>query len=177
MLYSYRDTAPKVHPSVFIAPNATIIGDVEIGENSSIWFNAVVRGDVSPIRIGKQTNIQDGSVLHGTFGKTELEIGNGVTVGHSAMVHGCTVEDNCLIGMGARILDGATIERDCLIAAGALVRQHHHISKGFLVAGVPAVVKRALTEEEIEQIQRSAESYVGYKRSYLEGSFRVLSSR
>lgn len=174
MFYSYNGIAPKIHPSVFVAPTATIIGNVEIGEDSSIWFNVVVRGDVNPIRIGSRTNIQDNSTLHVTYQKSTLIIGSDVTVGHAAILHGCTIEDQCLIGMGARILDGALIGRHSLVAAGALIREVERIPEQSLVAGVPAIVKRSLSAEEIALIRRSADRYVGYKQVYLTGSFRPL---
>ena len=175
MLYSYNNIQPKLKVSVFVAPTATIIGDVEIGEDSSIWFNVVVRGDVNPIRIGQRTNIQDNSTLHVTYQKSTLNIGCDVTVGHAAILHGCTIEDQCLIGMGARILDGAHIGRQCLVAAGALIREGEKIPEHSLVAGVPAIVKRSLTAEEITLVRRSAERYVGYKQHYLNGHFKPLS--
>ncbi len=174
MLYSYNQVSPKIHLSVFIAPTATIIGDVEIGEDSSIWFNVVVRGDVNPIRIGQRTNIQDNTTLHVTYQKSTLIIGSNVTVGHAAILHGCIIEDQCLIGMGARILDGAHIGRNSLVAAGALIREGENIPEQSLVAGVPSIVKRSLNTEEIALIRRSAERYVGYKKDYLNGSFQPL---
>jgi carbonic anhydrase/acetyltransferase-like protein (isoleucine patch superfamily) len=169
MNYSYNRIQPKVHPTVFVAPSATIIGDVEIEEESSIWFNVVVRGDVNPIRIGRRTNIQDNSTLHVTYQKSVLNIGSNVTVGHAAILHGCTIEDDCLIGMGARILDGAHVGRFTLVAAGALILEGKDIPDHSLVAGVPAIVKRSLTADEVALIKRSAERYVGYKEEYLNG--------
>lgn len=169
MIYAYNGIQPNIHPTAFVAATATIIGDVELGEDSSVWFNVVVRGDVNPIRIGQRTNIQDNSTLHVTFQKSSLNIGSNVTVGHAAILHGCTIEDDCLIGMGARILDGAHIGRFSLVAAGALIREGEKIPEHSLVAGVPAIVKRSLTEEEIALIKRSSERYVGYKLSYMNG--------
>ncbi|MFQ5675244.1 MAG: gamma carbonic anhydrase family protein [bacterium] len=166
MNYHFKNAAPTIPDSVFIAPNATVIGDVIIGENSSVWFNTVIRGDVNRIRIGERTNIQDNSTLHVTYQKWGLEIGNNVTVGHGAILHGCTISSNCLIGMGARILDGAHIGKYSLVAAGSLVLQGEKLPSNSLAAGVPAVVKRSLTDEEIEQIDASAERYVGYKEVY-----------
>ena len=177
MLYSYDYLTPKVSDSVFIAPNATIIGNVEIGEDSSVWFNVVIRGDVNPIRIGSKTNIQDGSILHVTSQKSTLNIGNSVTVGHGAILHGCTIADNSLIGFGARILDGARIGRSCLVAAGSLVMQGEKVPANSLVAGVPAIVKRSLTPDEIKEIRHSSDRYVDYKQAYLEGGFKKLSFR
>lgn len=174
MICSYKNLTPKIPKSVFVAPNATIIGDVEIGEDASIWFNVVVRGDVNRIRIGERTNVQDGAVLHVTYEEFSLEIGSHVTTGHGAILHGCTIEDCCLIGMGARILDGASIGRFRLVAAGPVVREGTKVPENTLVAGVPAKVKRSLSPEEIESIMRSAERYVGYKQDYLRGYFRPL---
>lgn len=163
----YINITPQIPESVFVAPNATIIGDVEIGDDSSIWFNVVVRGDVHQIRIGDRTNIQDGSILHVTYKKWPLNIGNNVTVGHGAILHGCMCEDYCLIGMGARVLDGAHIGKFSLVAAGSLVREGQKIPEKSLAAGAPAVVKRTLTEDEIQGIKQNAERYVGYKQHYL----------
>ncbi len=174
MLFSYNGAHPKIHPSVFIAATATIIGDVEIGEDSSVWFNVVARGDVNPIRIGQRSNIQDNATLHVTYQRSILTIGNRVTIGHAAILHGCTIEDDCLIGMGARILDGARIGRFSLVAAGALIREGENIPEHSLVAGVPAIVKRSLTLEEITLIKRSAERYVGYKQNYFNGSCKPV---
>jgi len=174
VICSYKNLSPKIPKSVFVAPNATVIGDVEIGEESSIWFNAVVRGDVNPIRIGACTNIQDSSILHVTLQKAILTIGSNVTVGHAAILHGCSIEDYCLIGMGARILDGACIGKYSLVAAGALVREGVSIPEHSLVAGVPAIVKRSLSLEEIELIKRSVERYVEYRKNYLDGGFKIL---
>jgi len=176
MIYSYKDFTPKISKSVFIAPNATIIGDVEIGEESSIWFNVVVRGDVNSVRIGKRTNVQDSATLHVTHQKHTLTIGSNVTVGHAAILHGCAVEDHCLIGMGARILDGARIGSNCLVAAGALILEGDKVPSNSLVAGVPAIVKRSLSDEEIKEIQRSAERYVQHRKTYLNNGFKELRS-
>lgn len=174
MRYSYNGVNPRIHETVFVAANAVVLGDVEIGVDSSIWFNAVVRGDVNSIRIGARTNIQDASVLHVTSGRWDLKIGDDVTVGHAAILHGCTVGDCSLIGMGARVLDGAKIGDHCLVAAGSLVREGKSVPDHSLVAGVPAVVKRTLEPEEIEKIKRSAEHYVAYKNDYLSGKYVLL---
>lgn len=176
MIYTYKNATPKLPKSVFVAPNVAVIGDVEIGEDSSIWFNSVIRGDVNQIRIGKRTNIQDGSVLHVTYQKWALEIGDNVTVGHGAILHGCTIRSNCLIGMGARVLDGAQVGEFSLVAAGSLVLQGDKVPSNSLVAGVPAIVKRTLTPEEIAQIKASAARYVKYKDSYMNGEFKLSNS-
>jgi carbonic anhydrase/acetyltransferase-like protein (isoleucine patch superfamily) len=164
----YRGTRPKIHASVFIAEGARIIGDVEIGSESSVWFNAVVRGDVHFIRIGEQTNIQDNCVLHVTHGKYPLQIGSRVTVGHNVVLHGCTIGDFCLIGMGAIVLDNARVNSRSFVAAGTLVPEGFEVPSGMLVAGVPAKVKRKLTEGEEKFLGRSAENYLNYVKTYRE---------
>lgn len=166
MIIPYNGIVPKIDPSVFIAEGAKVIGDVEIGADSSIWFNVVVRGDVHYIRIGERTNIQDGSILHVTHEKHPLIIGSNVTIGHGVIIHGATVGDNCLIGLGAKILDNARIGDYSLIAAGSLVLENYEVPPGTLVAGVPAQIKRSLTEEEKKKITQSAQNYIGYVRTY-----------
>lgn len=170
MLIRYRDKMPVVHESVFIAEGAKIIGDVQIGKDSSIWFNTVVRGDVHFIRIGERTNVQDNCVLHVTHERFPLRIGSNTTVGHGAIVHGATVGDYCLIGMGARVLDDAGIGSHCLVAAGAVILEGMKVPDGMLVAGVPARVKRPLTTEERQKLARSAQNYVDYVKLYREQS-------
>jgi carbonic anhydrase/acetyltransferase-like protein (isoleucine patch superfamily) len=167
MILPYNSISPRIANGVFIAPNATIIGDVEIGEDASIWFHTVVRGDVNHIRIGARTNVQDLSMCHVTLNKWPLNIGKGVTIGHSAVVHGCVIKDYALIGMGARILDGAQVGPYAIVAAGAVVREGFVVPEYSLVAGVPAEVKRRLTATEIENLTASAARYVGYKNAYL----------
>ena len=168
MLIPYRGKMPNVHDSVFVADGAKIIGDVEIGKESSVWFNTVIRGDVHFIRIGERTNIQDNCVLHVTHKKFPLQIGSNITVGHGAIVHGATVGDHCLIGMGSRILDNSKLGAFCLVAAGAVVLEGFDVPEGMLVAGVPARIKRPLTAEERQQLIRSAQNYVDYMRTYRE---------
>jgi carbonic anhydrase/acetyltransferase-like protein (isoleucine patch superfamily) len=165
-LIPYRGQTPRLHPSVFVAEGARIIGDVEIEEKSSIWFNAVVRGDVNFIRIGACTNVQDNVVLHVTMKTAPLHIGSEVTIGHNAVLHGCTVDDCCLIGMGAIVLDGAHICRNSIVAAGAMVLEGFTVPEGMLIAGVPAKIKRPLTEEEKQFLHRSAANYVRYCDNY-----------
>ena len=150
---------PNIHPSAFIAPNATVLGDVTVGARSSFFFGAVARSEFVPIVIGECTNIQDNCVLHADPG-LPMTIGNGVTVGHSAILHSCTVGDNSLIGMGAIVLNGAVIGSNCIVAAGALVPQGMVIPDGSLVIGSPAKVRRELTEDEVAATHRSAEGYV-----------------
>jgi len=162
----YKDRMPKLHETVFVADGAKIIGDVEIGEHCGIWFNAVLRGDVNFIRIGSRTNIQDNSVLHVTSKTAPLNIGSNITIGHNAVLHGCTIEDFCLIGMGAIVMDRAYIHRHSIVAAGAIVLEGFDVPEGMLVAGIPAKVKRALTEEEMQFIRQAAVNYVDYVQAY-----------
>lgn len=157
---------PKVGKGTFVAPTATLIGDVEIGENCSIWFNTVVRGDVMPIRIGDETNIQDGTVIHGTYKKCGTTIGRRVTVGHGVILHGCEIGDRVLIGMGAIIMDKAKISNDSFVAAGALVTEDKEFPSKVLIVGRPAVVKRELTQEELAFLNKSADNYLFYKKWY-----------
>ncbi|MES1925111.1 acetyltransferase/acyltransferase [Salinisphaera sp. T31B1] len=166
MLYRLDDTQPITpdNGACFVADNATVIGRVTLAEDASIWFNAVLRGDNDDIVIGRGSNIQDGSVLHTDPG-FRLTVGEGVTVGHQAMLHGCTIGDNTLIGIKAVILNGATIGRNCLIGAGALIPQGKTIPDNSMVIGAPGRVKRTLEDDEIEGLRRSAQRYVAnYKR-------------
>lgn len=154
---------PQIGEHVFIAGSADVKGDVIIGDNSSVWYQAVIRGTINqgctPVRIGERTNIQDGCVLHLDHDHP-LRIGNDVTIGHRAIVHGCTIGDNCLIGMGAIVMNGAVIGNNSMVAAGALVTQNTIVPEGSLALGSPAKVKRALTEAEIASITKSAQHYV-----------------
>ena len=156
---------PIIHPSAFIAPNATILGDVTVGEQSSFFFGAVARAEFVPITVGHRTNIQDNCVLHADIG-LPMSIGDGVTVGHGAILHSCTIGDNSLIGMGAIVLNGAVVGRDCIVAAGALVPQGMVIPDGSLVIGSPAKVRRQLTGEEVAANRHSAEGYVREATEY-----------
>jgi len=156
--------SPRIADSAWVAPNAIIIGDVEIGEDASIWWNTVIRGDKDLIRIGARTNIQDGCVLHTDAG-IKMEIGEGCTVGHMAMLHGCTIHDNTLIGLGATILNKAEIGPNCLVGANALVTENKKIPEGSLVTGVNKVA-RHLNENEIEGLRRSANGYVANSKRY-----------
>jgi carbonic anhydrase/acetyltransferase-like protein (isoleucine patch superfamily) len=159
-IYTVNNKAPKfLGKSYFVAPNASVIGDVEIGDEVSIWFGAVIRGDITPIKIGAKTNIQDNCVLHEDY-DIPLTVGDNVTVGHGVILHGCTIASNCLIGMGAIILNNAKIEENCIIGAGALITQNKIIPPNSLVIGSPAKVIRQVTAEEIELIQFSAKHYV-----------------
>jgi carbonic anhydrase/acetyltransferase-like protein (isoleucine patch superfamily) len=161
-LYPYLNYFPKIAENVFLAPGVKIIGNVEIGKDSSIWYNSVIRGDVHYIKIGEQTNVQDCSMLHVTNGKYPLNIGNMVTIGHSVTLHGCTLKDLCFIGIGAVVLDGAIIESEAMVAAGALVKQDFVVPAGKLVAGVPAKIIRDLTKKEIKEFKASAIRYKKY---------------
>ncbi len=168
----FRGVWPRLHESVFIAEGACIIGDIQIGADSSVWFNAVVRGDVCPIRIGERTNVQDNVTLHVTHDTGPLTIGSRVTIGHNAVLHACTVHDHTLIGMGSILLDGCVIEERTLVAAGSLVRQGFVAPSGMLVAGVPAAVKRPLTEDELRNVLESPDNYARYVAAYREGGYR-----
>src|SRR5712692_4477890 len=166
MIHPYQGVAPKVHPSVFIAPSADVIGDVELGEESSVWFSTVVRGDVNVIRIGRGSNLQDGTVIHVNRRGTPTILEDYVTVGHAARLHGCHIKSNCLVGIGAVVLDGAVLEEECVVAAGAVVSPGTLVPKGSLLMGVPARVKRQVTEKDIELIYRSAKSYMALAADY-----------
>ena len=159
MLYKLKGYEPKVHETAYVAPGAQIIGNVELAENSSVWFNAVLRGDNEKITIGKGSNIQDGTVIHVDPGYP-VTVGENVTVGHNVILHGCTVKDGALIGMGATILNGAVIGEGALVAAGALVTEGKVIEPGMLVAGVPAKPIRKLTEANIERAKQGTAHYV-----------------
>lgn len=161
-LFPYQGKLPDIHQSVFLADGVKIIGDVTIGENSSVWYNTVIRGDVHYIRIGSETNIQDCSMLHVTNGKFPLTIGNKVTIGHSVKLHGCTIEDLTLIGIGAIVLDGAVVEKESIVAAGAVVKPNFVVPTHSLVAGVPAKIVRNLTKIEIQEFEKSAKHYIKY---------------
>ena len=167
MLRPYKGTSPRVHESAYVDSSAQVIGDVEIGEESSIWMNAVVRGDVHYIRIGRRTNIQDGSVVHVMNRTHPTTIGDDVTIGHAAVVHGSILANRILIGMGAILLNGATIGDDCIVAAGSLLTEGAKIPPRSLVMGSPAKVKRQLTDEEAASILVYSERYVGYRLDYM----------
>jgi carbonic anhydrase/acetyltransferase-like protein (isoleucine patch superfamily) len=166
-MIEFNDKSPVIAADAFVAQNACIIGDVSIGNGSGIWFNAVVRGDVGSIKIGDRTNIQDGCVLHMPPGG-RISVGNEVTIGHRAIVHGCAIGNRTLVGMGSVIMDDAQIGDECLIAAGALVTEKTVIPPRSLVMGVPAKVKRKLTDEEVKQLVQSADEYAGLASRYRE---------
>ncbi len=163
MIKSYNNIEPVIDKSCFIAENSSIIGDVIIKENSSIWYSAVLRGDVENITVGENTNIQDNSTIHTSDGNKTI-IGNNVTIGHNAIIHGCTIKNNVLVGMGAIVLDGAIINENTIIAAGSLVSPGKTFETGTLVMGSPAKVVRKLTEDEIKSLKLSADKYVKKSR-------------
>ncbi len=157
-----KGISPEIPENCFIAPNATIVGDVVMGERCSVWFNAVIRGDVHSIRIGYDTNIQDGAVVHCTYQKAATIIGNRVSIGHNALVHGCTLKDHVLIGMGAIVMDHAVVNEFCIIAAGSIILENIICESGFLYAGVPARKIKPLTEEQTELLKKLPDNYIMY---------------
>ncbi|HEY7914396.1 MAG TPA: gamma carbonic anhydrase family protein [Blastocatellia bacterium] len=169
MIRSFKGITPQVAPTAFVEASAQLIGDVTIGAHSSVWFNCVLRGDVYHIRVGDYSNIQDGTIIHVTSGRFATIIGNRVTVGHGAVLHGCTVGDNCLVGIGAIVLDDVTIGEGSLIAAGSLVTPGTVIPPRSLVMGSPAKVRRAVSDEEAARIDMHWQHYVEYKDAYLSG--------
>jgi len=166
MIQAFAGKTPQIGQNVFIAPTAVVIGDVEIGDGASIWYGAVLRGDMDPIRIGAQTNIQDNCTVHTDYGHP-VHIGACVTVGHNVVVHGCTIEDNCLIGLGALILTGALIRKGCLVAAGTVVREGQEVGPSKLVAGVPAGIKRPLTADEKNGLERATRIYLDLAKAHI----------
>lgn len=167
---SYRGTSPVIPESVFLAPGARVIGDVVLGEECGVWFNVLIRGDIHRIRVGDRTNVQDLSVLHVTAETGPLTIGGGVTIGHGVTLHGCTVDDFALIGIGAIVLDGAYVEHHAMVAAGAVVTPGTRVETGTLYAGIPARPLRKLTDEEYAHLAVSADRYVDYAREYRTGA-------
>lgn len=165
-IFSYKNILPKIDEQAFIAPTASIIGDVTIGKGSGIWFNCVLRGDVEPITIGENTNVQDGSVIHCTRGGGKTIIGSNVTIGHKALIHAATLEDACFVGMGAILMDGVIVESGGMVAAGSLVPPKKIIRKGEIWAGNPAKFFRNLTKEEADFILVSAENYRKHVEEY-----------
>jgi carbonic anhydrase/acetyltransferase-like protein (isoleucine patch superfamily) len=169
ILRPYNGKSPRLGERVFVAENATLIGDIVIGDDCSIWYGAVIRGDVHSIRIGARTNIQDNCVLHVTNDTHPIEIAEEVTIGHGVIAHGCTIARGALIGMGSRVLDGARVGELALIGAGALVGEEMEIPPRTLAVGVPAKVKRDLRMDEIARLEQSWRNYVEYKERYLTG--------
>ena len=166
MLRPYRSIVPRVHPTAFVDDSAQVIGSVEIGEESGIWMNAVLRGDVNTIRVGRQTNLQDGCIVHVMRGTHPTWLGDQVTVGHGAVLHGCTVRDRCLIGVGAILLNGAEIGEESIVAAGTLVTEGTTFPPRSLVMGRPGIRKRDLRDDEVAGILAYAARYVEYRKDY-----------
>jgi len=167
MIRPYKGVTPTIPASCYVDESAQVIGDVTLGENASIWMNAVVRGDVNYIRIGANSNIQDCSVLHGMLNQWSVEVGDWVTVGHSVTLHGCIVENRCLIGMGVVVLNGARIGEGSILAAGTLIPEGMNIEPRSLVMGVPGKTRRQLDDNDQEMILRYARNYLGYREQYL----------
>ena len=167
MIRPYRGRMPVVHATAYVDQSAQVIGDVEIGEESSVWMNVVIRGDVNDIRIGRRSNVQDGTVVHVMHDTHPARIGDEVTIGHGAIVHGCTIASRVLIGMGAIVLNGASIGEDCIVAAGTLVTEGAAIPPRSLVMGSPGKVRRALSDAEVASIREYAANYVRYKKDYV----------
>ena len=164
-----NDKSPNIPADCFVAENATIVGDVVMGDECSVWFNAVIRGDVNYIKMGNRVNVQDGAVIHCTYQKHPTEIGNNVSIGHNAIVHGCTIKDNVLIGMGSIVMDGCVVESNSIIAAGAVVTQNTVVESGSIYAGVPAKkVKDISPELTSGEIDRIAKNYVMYSSWFKE---------
>lgn len=163
IIKAVRGIAPLIPDDCYVAENATIIGEVTLGANCSVWFNAVIRGDVHFIKIGEKVNIQDGAVIHATYQKAPTTIGNNVSIGHNAIVHGCTIHDNVLIGMGSIVMDHCIIESNSIIAAGAVVTQNTRVEAGSIYAGVPAKKVKDISQELINgEINRIADNYIKY---------------
>jgi carbonic anhydrase/acetyltransferase-like protein (isoleucine patch superfamily) len=169
VIRAFNGVRPQLGRGVFLAETCAVIGDVVVGDESSIWFSTVLRGDVMPIRVGARTSLQDGTIVHVTSGFAGTTIGSDCTIGHAAIIHACTIEDECLIGMGAIVLDGARVGRGSFVGAGALVTPHTDIPPGSFVIGAPARVKRSVDDNEREQIAYGAKHYVELTRAYLAG--------
>jgi carbonic anhydrase/acetyltransferase-like protein (isoleucine patch superfamily) len=166
VIRKFKNIVPAVDQTAYVDESAQVIGDVKIGAESSVWMNVVIRGDVNAISIGKRTNIQDLTLLHGMRGTHATVIGDDVTVGHTAIIHGATIEDRVLVGMGAVLLNGVHVEHDCVIAAGTLLTEGTRIPTRSLVMGRPGKVKRTLTDEEVAEIRWYADAYVNYRKDY-----------
>ena len=169
LIKAVKGVEPVFGEACYLAENATIVGDVVMGDECSIWFNAVVRGDVNSIRIGNKVNIQDGAVIHCTYQKTSTQIGNNVSIGHNAIVHGCTLEDNVLIGMGALVMDHVVVQSNSIVAAGAVVLENTEIESGSIYAGVPAKKVKSISPEQVQKlIEGIADNYVMYSGWFAE---------
>ena len=163
LILPVKGVHPQIPDSCFLAPNATVVGDVVMGEECSVWFNTVIRGDVNSIRMGNKVNVQDGACIHCTYEKTKVNIGNNVSIGHNAIVHGCTIEDNVLVGMGAIVMDNVVIGRNTIIAAGAVVLEGTQVPAGCIFAGVPAKKVKDISPELLSgEVQRIANNYIMY---------------
>jgi carbonic anhydrase/acetyltransferase-like protein (isoleucine patch superfamily) len=167
MLRPYRGILPRVHPTAYIDASAQVIGDVEIGEESSVWMCVVIRGDVHHIRIGRRSNVQDGTIVHVMKDTHPTVIGDNVTIGHQAMIHGCTIEERCLIGMGAILLNGVTVGAGSIVAAGTLLPEGTQVPERSLVMGSPGKVRRTLSDADLDEIQMYADRYVAYRLDYM----------
>lgn len=167
MLHSYRSATPRVHATAFVHDSAHVIGDVELGEDASVWFCAVIRADVNHVRIGRGTNIQDGTIIHVNRRGQPTILEDFVTVGHAARLHGCRIASRCLIGIGAIVLDGAELGEECLVAAGSLVPPGMKVPPRSLLMGAPAAVRREITDADRELIERSARNYIALKNDYM----------
>ena len=177
MIRAFQGVLPVIPKSAFIEETAVVIGDVVMGEDCSVWFHAVVRGDVNYIRLGDRTNVQDLCVLHVTHDTHPLVIGSDVTIGHHVVLHGCMVKDRVLIGMGAIIMDGAVIGEDCVVGAGALITENTNVPARSLVLGSPAKVKRPVTDKELAWIRESAQNYIRYAGQYLNDPVKTTGFR
>lgn len=173
-LYEYKGVRPRVGRGVFVAPGATVIGDVELGDEASVWFGVVIRGDVMPIRFGARTNIQDNSVVHVTGGKAQTTVGDDVTIGHMALLHGCTVGNGVLVGMGSILLDGSVIGDEAIVGAGSLVSPGTRVPPRSLVMGRPARVVRLVTDEDLAWVREAARLYVEYARTFASAEVRLI---
>lgn len=162
VILSVKGVSPQWGDNCFIAENATIVGDVVMGRNCSVWFNAVIRGDVNAITVGNDTNIQDGAVVHATYLKASTHIGNRVSIGHNAIVHGCTLKDHVLVGMGAIVMDNVVVEEYSIIAAGSVVLENTHCEGGFIYAGTPAKKVKPITEEQRALLNKLPDNYIMY---------------
>lgn len=173
-LFALSGVSPKLGRDVFVAPNATVIGDVVLGDESSVWFNVVIRGDVFPIRFGARTNIQDGSVVHVTGGQSATTVGDDVTIGHMVLLHGCTVGNRTLVGMGSIVLDNAIVGDDCILGAGSLVPPRAIIPPRTLAIGRPAKVIRELTDQDLAMVKIAGNLYVQYARNFRSSALQQI---
>ncbi len=168
LILPVKNIYPVIGENCFLAENSTIVGQVTMGDNCSVWFNAVIRGDVNYITIGNNTNIQDGAVIHCTYLKAATHIGNNVSIGHNALVHGCTLQDNVLIGMSAIVMDNAVVEEFCIVGAGAIVLENTVCESGFVYAGIPAKKIKPLSDEQIELLKKLPQNYIMYSKWFTE---------